>query len=195
MSSETEGDSRIIRLHEAFSGESDRAAAIVAGALLDEAVLRLLDRRLAPAPHKDRSITGGANAPLGAFSTRIDACCQLGLISKHLAADLHLIRRVRNDFAHSTDDLSFDSGPIRDRVRALEVTSGFNKRYPAVREAIGPAGSRNDFLGIAAWILYELECQVNEVVPLVPRNPEFGYVDWSSLPDDVLTMLKNSIDE
>ena len=69
-------------VHREFAREPDRAAAIVAAAMLDEALGLLLDKRLLPALKKERDVLSGATAPLGAFSARIDAANQFVLISR-----------------------------------------------------------------------------------------------------------------
>jgi DNA-binding MltR family transcriptional regulator len=43
----------------------------------------------------------GFNAPLGTFSARTKAAYALGLISKDEHKDINLIRKIRNEFAHS----------------------------------------------------------------------------------------------
>jgi mannitol operon repressor len=61
----------------------------------------------------------GANAPLGTFSARIDASHALGLITDHEEHELHLIRKVRNEFAHSKHGTTFNDQKIGDLCRAL----------------------------------------------------------------------------
>jgi hypothetical protein len=40
-----------------------------------------------------------SSKPLGTFSARIDAAHAFGLIGDDDAADIHVVRRVRNEFA------------------------------------------------------------------------------------------------
>ncbi len=175
-------------IHREFERETDRAAAIVVAAMLDEALKMLIEKRLVAAASATHSILERYDAPLGSFAARIDAAFQLGLISKYMARDLHLVRKIRNDFAHHPLELTFESGPIRDRVRALEEASDYNRRNPATRTAIGPPGPRWDFLGIAAWMLYSLHLE--DVEHLQEHGPEFGYIDWSALPPEVQEFLR-----
>lgn len=170
-----------------FSKEGDRASAIVAGAMLDDALARSIAARLVPAPNKDRDFLNG---PLATFSSRIDTAYQLGLVSEFLHRDLHLIRKIRNDAAHAHRDFSFDEPKTRDRVRALERASDYNKRNPSTREGMGPPGPRWDFLGIVGWILVSLDLERSEVSRLRPKGPEFGYIDWDALPDEVKRILR-----
>lgn len=87
--------------------ESDRGAALMAAAFLDDKLRQLLEMRLV----LDRRITKKAfdfNGPLGTFSSRIDFCYLLGILPKNAANDLHTIRAVRNKFAHHASPLTFD---------------------------------------------------------------------------------------
>lgn len=178
-------------IHRAFFVESDRSAAIVAAAMLDDALKCLLTRRLVPAVSRERSIVEGANAPLATFSARIDACHQLGLVSRQLARDLHLIRKIRNHFAHNALVAGFDARPVRDWVNALAQASDMNNRNPTARAACGPPGPRGDYLAITSWILYDLHRQADSIDALAERGPEFGYIDWSRLPPDVRRALED----
>jgi hypothetical protein len=176
-------------IHQEFGSESDRAAAIVVGAMLDDALKALLEKKLAAPLAKDRSIVDGPNAPIDSFSSRIDASCQLGLISHYLARDLHLIRKIRNEFAHTPLECTFGSERVMNWVRALEEASDYNKRNPETRKALGPPGPRWDFLGIAAWILYSLHREIDETQALEAHGPEFGYIDWNKLAADLQSQL------
>jgi len=52
--------------------ESDRAALIIAAAMLDELLSELLRSRLVPSASRDDSLFDGPNAPFSSFSARID---------------------------------------------------------------------------------------------------------------------------
>ena len=167
----TDANGWLDAVHREFANGSDRAAAIVVAAMLEEALKLLLVRRLLPAAAGE-SIVDGPGAPLGTFSARIDAAFQLGLISKYMARDIHLVRKIRNDFAHSPLERTFASSSVRDRVAALQAASDYNTRNPKTRENIGPPGPRWDFLAISAWMLYSLHSETVET--LSEHGPEFG---------------------
>jgi hypothetical protein len=175
-------------IHKEFAPESDRGAALVAGAMLDEALKSLLSKRLVPPERKDRD-TLARDAPLSTFSARINAASQMGLISRYLARDLHLIRSIRNEFAHHPFECTFQSAKVKNWVKLLEEGSDYNRRYPKTRQDIGPPGTRWDFLGIAAWILYSLHRHLEDTQPLLPCGLEFGYIDWDQLPEDIRLLI------
>ena len=106
-----------------------------------------------------------------------------------MARDLHLVREIRNEFAHHAFECTFISPTIENWVRALEAGSDYNRRVPETRKDVGPPGTRWDFLGIAAWILYSLNRELEEVKPLAPHGPEFGYIDWDQLPEPIRKLL------
>jgi hypothetical protein len=62
------------------------------------------------------------NGPIGTFSARIKIASALAWINSDVEHDLDVVRKVRNDFAHSFDhDLSFDTQSIADKCRNLRT--------------------------------------------------------------------------
>jgi hypothetical protein len=105
--------------HKEFAKESDRACVIVAGAMLDELLRSLLLAYLVPSTTSDDPLFDTVNAPLATFSARIEIAFRCGIISQRFARDLHLVRKIRNDFAHNIRDCNFDDTRVRSRVLAL----------------------------------------------------------------------------
>jgi hypothetical protein len=103
-----------------FAGASDRAAAIVAGAFLDEVLQELLCSFLVKDPKGDLKLFEGTGA-LATFSAKIEMSFRLGLVSKEEHRVLHAVRGIRNDFAHKLLDISFKTKSIEDRCRNIEV--------------------------------------------------------------------------
>lgn len=101
-----------------FKEESDRAAVILGAAKLDSLLGQILDRRLLPSLGGTDELLEG-DSPLSTFSARINSCYRLGLIAADFAKALHLVRRIRNSFAHEVSGVSLGSGPHADRVKSL----------------------------------------------------------------------------
>lgn len=99
--------------------ESPRGKVMVVTALLDEQLRRSIAGRLVTTPVTDK-LTDGFNAPLGSFAARIMAAYALGIISEGEHHDLEIIRKVRNDFAHSMT-AAFTDSSIRDRCALLRA--------------------------------------------------------------------------
>ena len=102
--------------------ETDRGCALLAAAVMDELLLILLKSHCLEGKVSGELLEG-ATAPLGTFSSRIAAAYCFGLLTKDEFKDLHLVRKVRNEFAHRLQGLKFDSnhiaalcGQMRDRA-------------------------------------------------------------------------------
>ena len=105
---------------DALLKESDRAGAILCAVTLDETLKELLGSALISNYPKDIFKNHG---PLATFSARINMAYSMGLISQNEYRELHLIRKVRNEFAHDVSHkLSFETDKIRNRVD--ELSSG-----------------------------------------------------------------------
>ena len=99
--------------------KSDRAAAILGFSTLDALLERLLKAWMLPETPKDLFEGSGA---LANASSKIDMAFSLGFISKNEQRDLHLMRKIRNDFAHAFDHkLEFTSAAIASRIKELAL--------------------------------------------------------------------------
>jgi DNA-binding MltR family transcriptional regulator len=110
--------------------ESDRACAVLGAAMLDQVLGDLI--RSSMAEDAPRNLFEGYG-PIASFSARIDISLGLGLISRDEHYDLHLIRKIRNSFAHEMNhELSFASEPIAHRVAELKVVDAIyaNSSFP-----------------------------------------------------------------
>lgn len=111
-------DAEFERFAEEFKNESDRAAVVLGGAQLDLLLYQLLEAFLLPVTSgKDELLEG--DSPLATFSARINVSYRLGLVDEDLARALHLVRKIRNSFAHEISSASLAAGAHRDRVREL----------------------------------------------------------------------------
>jgi len=167
-----------------FEGESDRACAILAATLLDTALEALLRARLVPNASTTDSLFGGPTAPLADFSSRIDMAFRLGLISPQFARDLHIVRRIRNDFAHNISGCTFEDASVRDRVLALSRSIGTTSCHESWLERVG-ATPKGHFELILSWMLWKLRSLISRTSAIPAADPEWGYQkDWSKPPGD-----------
>jgi DNA-binding MltR family transcriptional regulator len=156
-----------------FEKESDRAAVILTASIADELLHGLVAARLVPVSSSNDDLFDGANAPLGTFSARIEIAYRLGLISGKFARDLHLIRRIRNDFAHNIQGCSFDDAKVKSRVVELNNSHGIITNSP--KQFKKPLSVRDQFLEGCSWMIYCLETIINEVETFKPCGEEWGY--------------------
>jgi len=130
-----EANKRLMALIEEMSGESDRAVAIVGAAWVEEALTDSILSFLQPHDESHKRLFS-SNAPLGSFSSKIDLSRVLGILSDIIWADLHRIRKIRNEFAHriahKTDNtrLTFATGHIADKCLALRCVAHENHANP-----------------------------------------------------------------
>src|SRR5688572_17018707 len=170
-------------LQEQFAKESDRAAVILTASLFENALGQLLRSRLVASPSSTDDLLDGANAPLSTFSAKINAAYRIGLISKRLCRDLHLIRAIRNQFAHNVEGCSFNESSVKSRVLELAKSSGFIERNARLRKRGFDEGTRGDFLMIASWMLWSVNTTIEEGLPISEADEEWGYdVDISEPP-------------
>jgi DNA-binding MltR family transcriptional regulator len=113
--------SEVWEFRETLSPETDRGCALMAAAYLDSQLEELLDSSFVQDDNAVKEMLGQSK-PLGTFSSRIDMSYLLGQISEHVRRDLHLIRKIRNDFGHNPKPITFSSPTIANRCRELYHT-------------------------------------------------------------------------
>ena len=110
----------LFEFHELFNKDetSERSIAILGGTFLEMTLEHILYSFL-PEDEKEVEKLFEYNSPLGNFSYKIQMAYCLGLIEKVVKADLHLVRKIRNKFAHELI-LDFEDEQIDSWCRALE---------------------------------------------------------------------------
>lgn len=108
--------------------ESSRGAVLVAAELLSSRLEVLIRANLVEAG--DACKWKGSSSierlfdsrgPLDSFSAKIDMCDAMGLLYKWECTDLHRIRVIRNDFAHSVVTASFDDEKVASEVDQFQT--------------------------------------------------------------------------
>jgi DNA-binding MltR family transcriptional regulator len=99
-------------LHE-FQAETDRGTIVVASAYLDDLLAGMLRKHFVDEPKVVDELLD-CQGPLGTYSSRISLAYCLGLIRDDQFKDLNTVRKIRNEFAHSHQSLSFAEPPISD---------------------------------------------------------------------------------
>jgi len=114
--------------------ESDRGAALIMAAWIEEALSEFLRSYLV----QDQKVIEdmlGRMKPLASFSATSRTCYLLGLIDRETLGNLETIREIRNDFAHSRGDLTFEDQSIRDRCASLNFRGPRNESRARRRHA------------------------------------------------------------
>ena len=162
-----------------FGQEGDRACAILGVAKLDSLLFQILTRALRTNPSKSDGLLEG-NGPLSTFSSRIDMAHRLGILGADLTRALHLLRRIRNDFAHEAAGATLSAGSHRDRVMELARSFSAYRDYDIRRASFEshPDGAPQDFRAVLSilvarltGIFHRVDClDMSGEASLVPPN-------------------------
>lgn len=160
---------------EEFKGESDRAAVVLGAATLDLQLSQILDRFLLPSISSSDELLEG-DSPLATFSSRINACYRLGLITPEFAKSLHLVRKIRNAFAHETSGCSLSTGSHSDRIKSLLLPLYRLPFFAAFRDHFfGNSTPASEFRACLSMMAGRLEMRLNEITP-VSNNEAYGFI-------------------
>lgn len=144
-----------------FKGESERAAVILGAAKLDALLYQLLAKVLLPSVGNQDELLDG-DSPLSSFSARINLSFRLGLIDAKFARALHLIRKIRNSFAHEVSGASLTTGAHRDRIRELCLPLVENEIFAKTRDQVfGASGPAADFRMALSITMIRLEAAIH----------------------------------
>lgn len=157
-----------------FIKETDRAAVVLGAAKIDLLLYQILQKHFVPVPgSKDELLDG--DSPLSTFSAKINMMYRLGLLTAEYTKSFHVIRRIRNDFAHEVAGCNLNSGAHRDRVK--ELVSPYEKAYwfRGLRNHTAKwngelSGAALDFRVMLGMIVGELESIHSRCTPLRAEN-------------------------
>jgi DNA-binding MltR family transcriptional regulator len=122
------------RLSAAYEGESDRAAALLAASFLDEQLKQALESVLVDDSKLIKKLFEGYG-PLSGFSARIDIAYAMGYLPRIIHRELHLIREIRNHFAHHPDLTDFATQTVKDKCAELRIPKELVTDKSAVLDA------------------------------------------------------------
>lgn len=108
----------VFKFRQSLNDETDRGCSLMAAAYLDYELGELLRGYFVDKPQIVKQMLDN-NGPLTTFSSRIELSYLLGLIGEQTRRDLNLIRKIRNEFAHTSNPISFETESIRNRCLEL----------------------------------------------------------------------------
>jgi mannitol operon repressor len=111
----------VSRLVDDLERESDRGAALVGAAFLDDVLDVLLRSAFVNEPETVGKLMG-MGRPLESFGSRAHLCYCMGLLGADVYADINLIREIRNDFAHR-GPTGFDLPDVEIKCMRLRIIS------------------------------------------------------------------------
>lgn len=109
------------RLNEITHDLDERGLVLTLAAFAEEALGDLLGQFMLPGDAAT-ALLQGFNAPLGSFSARIKAAFALGLLTNRQQENLERLRRIRNEFAHSWEPITFENQAVASHIAALHYT-------------------------------------------------------------------------
>ena len=102
----------------ALKEESDRGCALIVASYIDVSLEALLNAAFTGSRKIKEGLLGTAR-PIGTFSARIDIGYCVGLLPERVYRDLHLIRKIRNEFAHAPVATTFQTPEVKLRCGEL----------------------------------------------------------------------------
>ncbi|MEA3431235.1 MAG: hypothetical protein U9R01_00940 [candidate division WOR-3 bacterium] len=158
--------------------EGERSAVVLGAARLDLGLERLLKRIMQHHPGGTDNLFD-PERPLSSFSTKIALSFRLGLINSAFEHGLQMIRKIRNDFAHSIDKVSLSKSPHKDRVMELSKIAKKNKLWRRLHDNLSRA-IKSDLLSqfCTAMAVLIANLEIAELLS-VPSEPRFKCrMDW-----------------
>lgn len=102
---------------------NDREAAILGTSMVDRGLEVALQSKFVDLSKRQKEVIFEGSGPLASFSSKIKIAHALGLISIRVKEDLEKIRSVRNVFAHSLLDVSFETPEINNTCSRINFPS------------------------------------------------------------------------
>jgi hypothetical protein len=164
-------EDKFLETRATMRGESPRGQVLLAAAFADEALEALLKAKLvAPLPN---SHIFGDFGVTSTFSAKIDLAHGVGCISDRVWESLHRLRKLRNDCAHVSTNIDFDSPSVRDRIMGL-IT--LNREFFAF---VWSDMRKDAFAAAKVPVPPEPEDLADEMVRVMPADEMFKF--WISI--------------
>jgi DNA-binding MltR family transcriptional regulator len=151
----------------------DRTTAIMVTSFLEDFLAIAILHKFHVKPTEDQlNELFAGYGPLASLAGKVAIGYALGAISADGKHDLGIIRKIRNDFAHTMDPLTFDSQEIASRCHSLKLTDNLRSKRVEERAGNGPRGK---FIRSAAKIFEMTMMSIHmgeEEHKLLQRNKE-----------------------
>ncbi len=122
-------NAQVAAMMEEINEQTDRGAAVIAAAALDELLNVCIQNRLIEMSRERYDALFGADRPLGSFSAKIEMGAALGFYSVAGYKTLHAIRDIRNKFAHRIEPMTFDHEDVIKIIdKSWQETFGTSRR-------------------------------------------------------------------
>lgn len=154
-----------LHFHESIQPESTRAKVILSACYLEELLRQLVQIILRPCDEKDDALLDGPQAPFAGMSAKIELVYRLGAIGRETRDSLHLVRKIRNRFAHDLSACTFDDTQTRSWNKDLHALN--DHATPECRAAFSE-GAVGDFEKSVSWLVFWLKYTIEGVPSTCP---------------------------
>lgn len=134
-----------------LKGASDHAVVLMTTSFMDQLLEQLLLRTLKESASREDDLFDGER-PLSTFSAKIRMAYRLGLIDDVFAGQLHLFRKMRNEFAHEVAGCSLSHGPNRQRLDSICGTFRGDPFYEMLLDIVESASIASNVSFVAAGL-------------------------------------------
>ena len=163
-----------IRIRRLLDQESDRGCVLFAASHMDHKLSILFQKILiGNKTHLDSILA--FNGPLGSFSSKTKLAYSLGILRRKEFEDIEVLRKIRNEFAHSIETLAFQDLKIKQLIRNFKLLANPDHDNP-----------KYHFISIVGLIFSRLDYSFREATKF--REPtELDSVNFK----EALEMAKN----
>ena len=168
-------------------GQHSIVTAILGYVLVEHELDRLLRRRLQRKDDATWERLSEETGPLRSFHSKIELAHALGTIDEKTRKDLHIVRAVRNAFAHSKKLLDFDDNLIRAELLAANC---MREKIKKVLRQFPDAGKAY-FAGICLRLTFRLSQRYSKAIDTAHKralkqssyvNALLPFLDWPYQP-------------
>lgn len=139
-----------------LNNETDRGSALCAAAFAEDILERVIVSFLADVPTTNE-LFSGPSAAIGTFSNKIKFATSLGICSIELARSLNALRKIRNEFAHTWEPVSFENQRLADIVNNIQNWPDSEKLpLPETVSVRWQFDRRSSFILLQLFLLIEL---------------------------------------
>lgn len=146
--------------------ESPRAKVILSACYVDELLRQLILLVLRPGPAVNDPLMDGPQAPFGSLSSKVEGVYRLALVDENVKTSLHLVRKIRNKFAHQLADCRFDDPAIL--AWTVELKKRNDHATPETRARFA-TGAEGDFEAAVSWLVFWLKHVIDSVPTACPH--------------------------
>ena len=107
--------------HAELRGESERSAVILAAANFEDWLRETIMMKFVTLSKGLRKRIFENYGPLSTFTAKIDIAFALEIYDERTRKSLHIIRKIRNEFAHSPKAIKFDNAKLSRMCRRLDM--------------------------------------------------------------------------